>query len=701
MVRKKRTERYASDYEKHSSEAKSRVLRISEAGRAIGDIPACKDLGLLREVSESFLSFCTKCFPARFNIAWSKDHLYVIDKMQTAINDRRLFALAMPRGSGKTSLSECSVIWSILTGKDPFVFLIGSSKETSEKLLESIKSELTHNDHLMALFPEAIFPIRSLGGESRRCGGQTHLGEHTNIWWGSNEIRMPCIEGSLSSGAVIRVSGITGTIRGAKHVKPDGLNIRPSLVVIDDPQTDKSAISLTMTNARENVVSGAILGLAGPKKKISGFMPITVIAQGDLADRVLDPDRNPDWQGSRMKMVYSFPANRNLWDKYAVIRKESLISRGDISDATEFYRKNREEMDEGSEVAWEERYDSLELSALQNAMNLMYRDEAAFFSEYQNEPTSAASGDFTELKAVDICLKTNNIPKFVVPSDCTKATSFIDVHDNLLYYTTIAWGDGFTGYVIDYGCFPEQPVEYFTLRNAKRTLRALHTDKGIEGAIYAGLSEICDKILGGQLKGDDGEILQVSKCLIDANYGPMTDVVYQFSRQTKYKNIVTPSHGKYFGASSLPISDYKKRPGDLIGHNWRSPNTKETKRSVRHVLFDTNYWKSFSHERLRVAIGDIGCLSLFGDNPREHELYSEHLTAEYRIRTEGRGRVVDEWKVSPGRADNHWFDCLVGNCVAASMIGVTIPSHGNIAVRPKKMVRLSEIQREKRNFGGR
>lgn len=33
------------------------------------------------------------------------------------------------------------------------------------------------------------------------------------------------------------------------------------------------------------------------------------------------------------------------------------------------------------------------------------------------------------------------------------------------------------------------------------------------------------------------------------------------------------------------------------------------------MLFDTNYWKSFVQARWKVALGDRGCLSLFGDRP--------------------------------------------------------------------------------------
>src|SRR5262249_32348048 len=76
----------------------------------------------------------------------------------------------------------------------------------------------------------------------------------------------------------------------------------------------------------------------------------------------------------------------------------------------------------------------------------------------------------------------------------------------------------------------------------------------------------------------------------------------------------------------------------------------------------------------RAAGGERGCLSLFGNRAETHRLFGEHLTAEYRVRTEGRGRTVDEWKIRPERGDNHWFDGLVGCAVAASMVGVRLPA---------------------------
>ena len=95
-------------------------------------------------------------------------------------------------------------------------------------------------------------------------------------------------------------------------------------------------------------------------------------------------------------------------------------------------------------------------------------------------------------------------------------------------------------------------------------------------------------------------------------------------------------------------------------------------------------------------MGDRGCLSLFGDSPDQHRLLAEHLSAEYRVKTEGRGRTVDEWKMRPERGDNHWFDGLVGCAVAASMQGVSWQGPEATSARTRERVSFAELQRSRR-----
>ncbi|MFM8213524.1 MAG: hypothetical protein ACKN82_02590, partial [Pirellula sp.] len=105
-----------------------------------------------------------------------------------------------------------------------------------------------------------------------------------------------------------------------------------------------------------------------------------------MADNILDRSRHPEWNGERTKMVYAFPKNETLWERYAEIRAEGMRGGDGGEAATEFYRQNQAAMDEGAVIAWQERFNYDELSAIQHAMNLKLQDEAAFFAEYQNQP---------------------------------------------------------------------------------------------------------------------------------------------------------------------------------------------------------------------------------------------------------------------------------------------------------------------------
>ena len=686
----------SDSYEALKERSRARNAAIAKAGRDIGELPEIADYNRKQKAELDFQYFCDAYFPQTFHLAWSADHLKVIHKIEQAVLHGGLFAMAMPRGSGKSTISECACIWAVLYGHRDFVCLIGSDEGHSMDMLDSIKMELDGNEALLADFPEVVFPIHCLDGIANRCNGQLYQGQRTHIGWTAREVVLPTMPGSVASGAIIKVAGITGRIRGMKYKRSDGRTVRPSLVVLDDPQTDESARSLTQCAHRESILAGAVLGLAGPGKKISGIMPCTVIRPGDMADNILSRDKHPEWNGERTRMVYAFPANEALWKRYAEIRADGMRRGDGGEEATEFYRQHQEAMDEGSTVAWPERFNHDELSAIQHAMNLKLQDEAAFFAEYQNEPLPVVTVRDDELTADAIASKTNRMPRGEVPVGCNHVSMFIDVQANLLFYLVTAWEDDFTGYVIDYGTWPDQKRSWFTLRDSRITLATAVRAGGLEGCIYGGLEQLTGEMLQREWKRDDGAMLRIERCLIDANWGSSTDVVYQFCRQSVHAGIVLPSHGRFVGASSQPFSEYKRRSGDRIGHNWRIPNV-HGKRAVRHILFDTNYWKSFVHARFAVAMGDRGCLSLFGDQPDQHRLLAEQLTSEYRVRTEGRGRSVDEWKMRPERADNHWFDCLVGCAVAASMQGSVLPGTHTLSGSRRERVSFTHMQRGRRS----
>ncbi|HUU59387.1 MAG TPA: hypothetical protein VMZ50_07580, partial [Phycisphaerae bacterium] len=372
-------------YTRHKAKARARSAGITLAGQEIGALPPVADPLRRKRGDGDFRFFCETYFPHLFSLAWSKDHLRVLAKIERVVKRKETLAVAMPRGSGKTTLCLVAVIWAILSGRHPFVFLVGSTDKQAVTMLENIRSHLGANKLLLADYPEATWPIRCIQHEPRRCAGQRYYGVPTQIGWGIDELVMPTIPGSKSSGAIIRVAGITGSIRGALHTRPDGSQVRPTLVICDDPQTDASARSIVQTDERVSAVNGAISGLAGPGEQTAIIIPCTVIQHEDLADQLLDRKRNPAWSGERTKMVYKWGAATKLWARYGELRGASLAIDGDAREATRFYAVNRKAMDRGTVAGWPARYDpeAGELSALQHAWNIRLKiHDAAFFAEY-------------------------------------------------------------------------------------------------------------------------------------------------------------------------------------------------------------------------------------------------------------------------------------------------------------------------------
>lgn len=679
----------ARSYEDRRNAERDRQAEQSLAGRDIGQLPEVVNPDRKAACERNFQLFCESYFPETYALAWSPDHLKVIEKIETAVLRGGLFALALPRGSGKTTITESAALWSMLYGHREFVVLIGATESAALELLDSLKTELEVNERLAEDFPEVCYPVAQLEGIANRCAGQLYKGERTRITWTSNEIVLPTVEGSKASGIIVRVAGITGRIRGMKFKRSDGRSVRPSLVIIDDPQTSESAGSLEQTRKRVRVLAGDILGLAGPGQKISGIMPCTIIRPGDMADIILNRNTHPDWNGEKTRMVYRFPTNMKLWEEYAEIRAEALRTEGNFQKATEFYLANREAMDAGAEVSWEARFNHDEVSALQHAMNLKFQDESAFMSEYQNDPLPDDTADDSLLSVDEICAKINGLARRRVPLKCDRLTMFVDVQKALLFYVVIAWAEDFTGAVIDYGSWPDQHRHEYSLADANPSIQTLFPKAGFEGALYAALTALADECLGREWEREDGAVLKIERALVDANWGQSTDVVYQFCRQSSHAGVILPSHGRYVGASSKPMTEYRKQQGDRLGFNWMIPNV-AGKRAIRHVIYDTNYWKSFIHARLAVPVGDKGALTLYGRIPGAHQLFAEHLTAEYRVKTQGRGRTVDEWKLKPQSHDNHFLDCVAGCAVCGSMLGASLHETLPAKLDRKPMIRLSD-----------
>jgi len=659
----------AGGYSGHRERMLTRERAASRSAREIGEIPLPKNPKQLARARRDLRFFAKSYFPEIFFLPFSEDHKKVIRIMQQVIRGGGRFAIAMPRGSGKTSLSLIAALWAILFGYIEYVLLIAANAGKARDLLQVLKDTLSDNSALAADFPGVCFPIEKLEGISQRR--LLHRGRRIKMEFTKTRIILPDIEGEPSAAAIVGFVGLTASLRGAIFKRPDGRIVRPGMVIIDDPQTDESARRPGQVERRTEIVKKAVLGLGGAGVEIAILMPCTVIEPDDLAARFLDRSRNPEFQGIVTKCLYKFPADLALWRKYDEVRREELTAGGDGSAAAAFYRAHRKAMDLGAKVAWPQMKKPRHVSGIQYAMDLYLQDERAFLAEQQNDPKPPEQIDQARaLQTADVFNKLNGRPRLEVPQRAAKLTAFIDVHDELLYYQIVAWESDFTGSIIAYGTWPEQTERYFTLHNALKTLPNKYPGLAKEAVIYAGLDEALKYLMTARLPRDDGSEQSLDLCLIDTGYVP--DIVAKAIRSGSFGARVLPSRGLGLSARNKPFSEYKPEPGVQRGRHWRIAVAPSTR--LRTVVIDVNYWKSFLRDCWLAPPGTASALTLFGtkDKPEPHGLYADHAASEFPVKTFGNGRWLEEWRKIPDR-ENHFWDCAVGSTVAASVLGIASP----------------------------
>ena len=649
-----------------------RGRQTTAAGADIGEIPKVVDPDRKSRCRESLKSFLVEYFPYSTGMSpFSDDHERVIGRIQDCILRGGRFVNAVYRGFAKSTISENALLWAILYGHRKFGAIFAAEAGLADKAITSIKTELSDNDLLFEDFPEVCHAVRALEGKPQRCSSQTCAGARTHIQWKKDTLVLPAIAGSPAAGSIIVSKGLTGSILGLRHKSADGHQLRPDFVIVDDPQTRESAKSPVQCQARLEILKKSVMKLAGHTTSMACVVNATVIQPDDMVDQLLDSAKNSSWQGERIPMVRRFADRHDdLWlDQYATIRRTFAADLvGDQARAhkegNEFYLAHREAMDAGCSVSWASCFDpESEHSAVQHAYNALIDDgEDVFASEFQQQPLKNEAGG-TGIQPDEARGRAIEVPRWIVPRGLDTLTCFVDVQKELLYWAVVAWGHEFRGHVIGYGTYPDQGRAYFTLRDAKKTLSRAH-GQNVEAAIAAGLEHVAAAILDREFaRESDDAVLRVNQLFIDANWAQTQGVVRDFARRSKYGPRILPTHGRFVGASGQTISDKAPDRGERVGSNWRT----STIQRQRHVLYDTNAWKTFVAARCKLPTADPHALTVHAGN---HEMLAEQMSSEVPVRVESKMRAVDEWRLIPGR-DNHLFDCLIGSAVAASYAGIS------------------------------
>lgn len=649
-----------------------RNASVRKSRNDIGELPAVAHPERRERCRLDLKAFIEEYFreEGKFDLPWSSAHLEAMKRMEQSVLNGGKYALAMSRGSGKTAITERCALWAVLYGHRRFVLFVGDGKAASSEALETIRTEVETNDRLFEDFPETCVPVRKLGGLALRANTQEYHGESTHLHWGGSErIVLPTIPGSPSSGCILMCAGINSRMRGLKFTSASGAEVRPDFFIADDIQSDRSAASPSQCAKRLSMLKGTIPGLAGPGRKMAGFLACTVIRKGDVADVLLDRKLSPDWYGTRFRLMESMPVNTELWDEYRSIWQDCQERGEGIGKATEFYRNHRREMDEGALPVWPERYEVDEISAVQYAMNLMFKDKASFLCEYQNDPPSADGEEDANLKDAEVYHQVCGLARRVVPLECDRLAIAVDVQKKILIWSAVA-GSTATGrcHLCDYGVWPKSRSNYWTLDTIPESGSYCRPGSSFEGQLYEALAGLSEEFSKMEFVREDGVRLVPERILVDAAWGLSTTTVCQFCREVGGGWF--PSFGRSITAEKKPFHEYRRMPGQRIGETFLVSRRGKTNQLQFEV--DTNLSKTRLRNRLRLSRGEPGSLTVFGrpENAIAHKVLADQLCSEYSVTTTGKYRDVCVWSLRPGASDNHLLDTTSNALAALEDLGV-------------------------------
>jgi hypothetical protein len=635
------------------------------AGERDLKIPDVKDYARREACKNDLEKFLREYMKQTFRKPFCSDHVKIIADFQTCVESDSDKALAADRGKGKTSLVKGALTWVLLYEHRRFPFWIGATGKDGKRNYKNLKAVFAKFEPLLEDFPEVCYPVRMLKGSSQRALTQTVGGELTGIVWGNEYLAFPVIEGLRDRSAYFASCGIDGAVRGMNCE-----DIRPDMVIFDDIETHESSKSIVMTDDRMDIINNDVGGLVEPGGSMTQILLGSIQAVDCIVDVLTDPVRSPSWQGDRYRFLNSEPDKMDLWDSYMEMRRNT-ISEGP-SVANKFYLDNRESMDSGSEVSWEESYNPKkgEVSALQHYFNEWAdKGEEFVMCEYQNEPMVDDAGGMIPLEPRDIIHKQVDLARLVVPANRSVLVAGIDVMDNELYYSVMAFGDGFSGTVVDYGAVQ------LTGRSPEQRIR--------EGLI--GEHGLLGLILYRGYKDENDREVPVSCILIDS--GDDTELIYEICDRHNRNDIVRPSKGLPHNAFRMP----KKVQASNKGEGWYYSYTVDSKTGRNTYLMHINvdHYKTLVDRRIRTPLGESGSWELYKRS--NHRVYAEHLSSEMGAPSEDRlGNNYAKWQPRPGRGANHYWDTVIYCHAAASWRGIRLD--GVMGVRPGKKLKLSEIQ---------
>lgn len=234
-----------------------------------------------------FRLFCETYLSQVFHQEWSDRQLAALEAIQYLVVADRGFVNEFDRMEGKTSLVMAASAWCGSYGHRRYLALITASISAASELIDLIKTQWMFNELLAADFPAACVPVRRHGAFAQLGQLQTLHGQPTKLHFTSYSIALAEVPGEASSGFRVTANAITGAIRGMCQRTEEEI-IRPSVVLIDDPQTHDSIKSPTQVRSRVSITREHIAALGGPGHTVPVGQLLTRHGPNDYTAHFLD-----------------------------------------------------------------------------------------------------------------------------------------------------------------------------------------------------------------------------------------------------------------------------------------------------------------------------------------------------------------------------------------------------------------------------
>lgn len=629
----------------------------------VGEIPRIRHRRVRRSCERDLLRFGLTYFGGTAMLKHAPSGLMVdsyIRHLQAVVLNGGQFVVELPRGSGKTTWMVIAIVWALLYGHKRFGVLIAASGKMARKILKNIVRIVTTNERIVADFPAVSVPLSALGGVSQRAASQTYRGKMTYIEMGVDTVKFATLRDDagdvldVACGATLVAVGKGAAVKGQNE-----LGERPDIVLLDDPQTRKDAMSASASQSIDEYIHDDVLGLAGhDAQPISCMVTVTPVRRGDIATRLVSPALHPGWIVVVQPFVVEWPEDHErlvaeFLERYAddAAHKDESLSR-----SRAWYGEHRNEF-EGMRVLDDSAFScDIEADARHHVLNLIGKHGLRVFrAQYQMD----VSEDSTTVRVTEdvVASRVNGYKRGVLPPGVVGVTCYVDV--NIKEGAGLSWvclgiGKRRTAVVVDYGRYPQYGA--LVEPGASPTRR--------DQAVAAALSKIVGELAAKRFTRPGLTPSPINAVCVDRGWSAQ---------------VVTRTLAVVRKTKPLPFALLCS-----VGRGFRNfaANERKVKRFGDHIVaresllgdfleIHTDYWRELAQSGFVGEPLTPGSTSLWGKDPAEHlasgfaaELVAEKLAARYK---DAKDRDAWDWEAPNG--PNHYGDAYTGALAVASWFG--------------------------------